>query len=57
MRRNRAFHIGNGVTPPSDKATALGARYIGWWRYAGHRQNTDVVEFYEKSDGSDTRTW
>lgn len=56
MRKNKAFHIGDGITPPCEKSTSLSVRYIGWWYLPGHRQNTDIIELYEADNGSDEGT-
>ena len=32
------------------KTGVLTVRYIGWWNCPGHRQNTIVLEMYEKVD-------
>ena len=40
--------MGCGITPPTDKSTALNTRYKDWWYVPGHRQHSGVIDVYEK---------
>ena len=42
-----AFLMGDGIVP-TEKASALNTKYLGWWFYPGHRQHTAVLEWHER---------
>lgn len=44
----KAFLMGNGVTPPTNKSAALNTKYKDWWYFPGHRQHTGVIDIYEE---------
>lgn len=48
--REGVYMTGGGIVPCS-KSAALTTRYVGWWRNVGHRQQTVILEVYEKCDG------
>ena len=48
MGKNGVFLTNDGLTPPLQKAGSLTVRYIGWWNVPAKRQNTIVLEVYEK---------
>lgn len=43
----KVFLMGDGMTSPVDKSAALNTKYKDWWYFAGHRQHSAVLDFYE----------